>query len=126
MDNEQEIAELEKELKERCDSINDMAVVGGRCSQIQCTRCNAEYIHQHYTKRVKLDREDRFWKTTNEILREIKAHWWITEGRGSYSWNDKHYQEETLHAFNAVKDIIEEAQKESNAQLQADQKKVEG
>ena len=76
MDNEQEIAELEKELKERCDSINDMAVVGGRCSQIQCTRCNAEYILQHYTKRVKLeemiDSDVEKWSAENSLQADQK------------------------------------------------------
>lgn len=47
--------------------------------------------------------------TYSRILDELKARRWITEGRGSYRYDDDRYREETGFAFDAIRSLVEEA-----------------
>ena len=100
--------------KQKCPSISCTSN-RGRISD-ECYNCGYSEALSARDKEVKqLEQalegdEADFWKVTNAIKREIASHNWITEGRGSYKWNDDRYREETKIVFDAVLKIIDEAQ----------------
>lgn len=53
------------------------------------------------------------------VLDRCKGGWWITEGRGSYEWDDERYRDETRIAFEAVMQIATLALRESGALVTA-------
>lgn len=36
------------------------------------------------------------------VIRVTEGYWWVTEGRGSYEWDDERYREETATALSTV------------------------
>jgi hypothetical protein len=52
------------------------------------------------------------WKTTNKINSTIEAYSWITEGRGTYEYDDTRYRQETANAFKQLLFIVTEQQAE--------------
>ena len=57
-----------------------------------------------------------FWQTTNAIKHDLECRHWITEGRGSYAHDDERYRKETGWAFDAIRDLIDKAQKQSKGE----------
>jgi len=49
------------------------------------------------------------------VIDRCKAGWWITEGRGSYEWDDERYRDETRTMLEAVVQIATAALRESGA-----------
>jgi hypothetical protein len=49
------------------------------------------------------------------VIDRCKGGWWITEGRGSYEWDDERYRSETRIALEAVVSIATNALRESGA-----------
>ena len=50
------------------------------------------------------------WRVTNAVLNELRQRWWITEGRGSYEFDDDRYRTETRQAFEAIEQIVKAVQ----------------
>jgi hypothetical protein len=48
-----------------------------------------------------------------EVVGRVRSGWWITEGRGSYEWNDDRYRYETARVLDDVKAIAETALRDS-------------
>lgn len=101
--------------------------IGVELHDVPADECmeEAEYIHALYLpailaaadearregrKEERRHGNDKFWNITNKILHELNCRWWITEGRGSYAYDDDRYREETRYAFEAIQAMIEEAQ----------------
>ena len=106
-DNEQELAELEKLILEH--HVKNTSNCEGMLTRKACVRYLSQAIHQHYTKRVKLE------LISDEAIKRIKQ--WYT--------SDKTLFKSMLGNYNptAALNIIKQGAK---SQLQADQKKVEG
>lgn len=49
------------------------------------------------------------------VIERCKGTWWVTEGRGSYEWDDERYKDETRMALDAVIQIATLALRESGA-----------
>ncbi|MGE0451733.1 MAG: hypothetical protein AB7Q29_19320 [Vicinamibacterales bacterium] len=50
------------------------------------------------------------WKVTHAIQKVIEQRSWVVSSRGSYTWNDDRYRDETRHAFTEVLKVIEAVQ----------------
>jgi hypothetical protein len=50
------------------------------------------------------------WRVTNALKDVIASHSWVTEGRGSYEWDDDRYRDETRLAFDAVRALVADVQ----------------
>ena len=49
------------------------------------------------------------------VVERVNQGWWITEGRGSYAWDDDRYRMETCMAFEAMRGTARKALNESGA-----------
>jgi len=52
-------------------------------------------------------------KGLSKVLELVAGYWWITEGRGSYSWDDDRYRDETGNALSDIRDAATQALRDS-------------
>lgn len=53
------------------------------------------------------------------IVKRVRSGWWITEGRGSYEWDDDRYRDETRIVLEEVQELAQTALRESGKRAAA-------
>ncbi len=65
------------------------------------------------------------WRVTNAIKKVVKSYSWITEGRGSYDYNDDDYRKETGNAFTEILNLINGIQPPAQKRFHSMMKKLD-